>query len=97
MDDKFYLFPYTQSENSNNSLEKFILATQIKITAFQVVVDEKFHSWNSCHFSVKLLQIIRSSIEICDLYNIPVSFLHALLVYAQEAAHGALHFFMYDF
>ena len=93
----FTFFPHVQHNNINNSLEKFVLATQIKITAFQVVTDNKFHTWNQFHFSVKLMQIIKTSIKICDLYCIPISFLHALLDYAQEAAHGALHFFMIDF
>ena len=97
MDDMFYLFPHLQIKNLDNSLEKFVLATQIKITAFQVITDNKFHTWNQFHFSVKLLQIIKTSIEICDLYCIPISFLHALLDYTQEAAHGAIHFFMIDF
>ena len=97
MEDMFYLFPFNDQNKNNNFLETFILATQIKITAFKVVIDEKFHAWTFQHFYVKLLNILKSSIQICELYNIPINFLHTLLEYADFAACGLLHSYMYDF
>ena len=96
-DEMFYLFPFAHSKQNPNFLENFILSTQIKIVAFQIITDEKFTTWNFRHFVVKLLSIIKTSIEICEMYKIPILFLHALLEYAQFAACGSFNMFLYEF
>ena len=96
-DEMFYLFPFAHSKQNPNFLENFILSTQIKIVAFQIITDEKFTAWNFRHFVVKLLSIIKTSIEICEMYKIPILFLHALLEYAQFAACGSFYMFLYEF
>ena len=77
------------------SILRVVLATQIKITAFKIVTQERFSTWTNQHFYVKLLNIIKSSIQICELYGIPITYLHMLLDYAEFAALGFLHHFMF--
>ena len=93
-DDIFYLFPHKKTEDKQ-FLERVVLATQIKITAFKIVTQERFSTWTNQHFYVKLLNIIKSSIQICELYGIPITYLHMLLDYAEFAALGFLHHFMF--
>ena len=97
LDELFYLFPHLQTKNYNLSLELFVLSTQIKMTAFQVCFEDRFPTWNFNHFYVQLLKILKNSIEICELYSIPTSILHSLLDYAELAALGLLHEFIYDY
>ena len=94
MDDNFYLFPFTEKNNHKSFLESFILATQIKMTAFKIVTEERFHSWNHNHFYLRLLNILKNSIQICELYHIDIKFLHELLEYAEVAGIGLLHSYM---
>ena len=97
VDDLFYLFPFIMKKKYNLSLELFILFSQIKITAFRVITADRFSSWNFNHFYVQLLKILKTSIKICELYNIPIKILHSLLDYAERAAIGLLHAFLYDY
>ena len=97
IDDLSYLFPVIQKKKYNLSLELFILFTQIKITSFQVITEERFSTWNFNHFYVQLLKILNTSIEICEIYKIPTKLLHPLVNYAERAAFGLLHAFIYDF
>ena len=71
--------------------------TQIKITAFQAIADEKFSRWTFQHFYVRLMNILKCSIEICEQYEIKIQILYSLEDYAERAALGLLHSFMYDF
>ena len=97
LDEFFYLFPYLWTKNYKLSLELFVLFTQIKMTAFQVCLEDRFATWNFNHFYVQLLKILRKSIEICDLYSISISILHSLLEYTEFAALGLLHEYIYDY
>ena len=97
LDDLFYLFPYIQTKNYNLSLELFVLSTRIKMTAFQVCLEDRFPTWNGNHFYVQLLKILKNSIEICELYAIPTSILHTLLDYAELAGLALLHEYIYDY
>ena len=67
------------------------------MTAFQVCFEDRFPTWNNNHFYVQLLKILKKSIEISDLYSIPISILHSLLDYAELAALGLLHVYIYDY
>ena len=97
MDELFYFFSFLTRKNPILSLELFVLFTQIKMTAFQVCFEDRFSTWNFNHFYVQLLKILKNSIEICDLYSIPTSILHSLLDYAELAALGLLHEYIYDY
>ena len=97
LDELFYLFPYLQPKNYNLSLELFVLFTQIKIAAFQVCLEDRFATWNYNHFYVQLLKILKKSIEICELYSISIFILHSLSEYAELAALGLLHEYIYDY
>ena len=97
LDDLFYLFPYVQAKQYNLSLEFFVLSTQIKMSAFQVSFEDRFSTWNHNHFYVQLLKILKNSIEICDLYAIPISILHSLLEYAEKAALVLLYEYINDY
>ena len=93
----FTYFHFWHKKNHTLSQELFVLFTQIKITAFQVIIEENFSRWTFQHFYVKLLHILKCSIEICEQYNITISILHILEDYADQAALGLLHSFMHDF
>ena len=97
LEDLFYLFPFIQQKHYFLSLEFFVLSTQIKMSAFQVVLEERFSTWNHYHFYVQLLKIIKNSIEICELYAIPIATLHSLLDYADRAALGLLWEYIKDY
>ena len=97
LDEFFYLFPYLQKKKYRLSLELFVLFTQIKMTAFQVCLEDRFATWNFNHFYVQLLKILKKSIEICVLYSISISILNSLLDYAELAALGLLHEYIYDY
>ena len=97
LDDLFYLFPFVKKKSYNLSLELFVLFTQLKITAFQVATDERFATWNHNHFYVRLISILKLSIEICEMYDNSISVLYLLLEYAEKAALGLLHTYMYDY
>ena len=97
LDELYYLFPFIQKNNYNLSLELFVLFTQIKITAFQVATEERFVNWNHNHFYVRLLSILKISSEICEMYGIPIRILYPLLEYAEKAAIGLLHSYIYDY
>ena len=97
LDELYYLFPFIQKNNYNLSLELFVLSTQIKITAFQVATEERFANWNHNHFYVRLLSILKISSEICEMYEIPIRVLYSLIEYAEKAAIGLLHSYIYDY
>ena len=97
LDDLFYLFPFVQAKQYYLSLEFFVLSTQIKMSAFQVCLEDRFSTWNHNHFYVQLLKILKNSIEICELYSIPISTLHLLLDYAELAALGLLWEYITDY
>ena len=97
LDDLFYLFPFVQQKQYFLSLEFFVLSTQIKMSAFQVFLEDRFSTWNHNHFYVQLLKILKNSIEICDLYSIPIAILHSLLDYAERAALGLLWEYLTDY
>ena len=97
LDEKFYLFPFLTQKNYTLSQELFVLFTQIKITAFQVITEENFSRWKVPHFYVKLINILKCSIEICEQYSIKITLLHILEDYADRAALGLLHSFIHDF
>ena len=96
LDDMFYLFPQ-QDRKHKSFLEMFVLATQIKIAAFGYVIDEKFHKWSYQHFFVKYISILKTSILICELYDIPIKLLHALKSYGEENGCGIICQYMHDF
>ena len=97
LDDLYYLFPFVHKKNYKLSLELFVLFTQLKITAFQVATDERFATWNHNHFYVRLISILKLSIEICEMYDISISVLYLLLDYAEKAAIGLLHSYIYNY
>ena len=97
LDDLFYLFPFTQAKQYHLSLEFFVLSTQIKMSAFQVCLEDRFSTWNHNHFYVQLLKILKNSIKICELYSIPISILHSLLDYTELAALGLLWEYLNDY
>ena len=69
----------------------------MKITAFQVATEERFVTWNHNHFYVCLISILKLSIEICEMYDNSISVLYLLLDYAEKAAIGLLHSYIYDY
>ena len=83
--DEFFLFPHF-SNKIENFLEKSVFAIQIKIMAFRIVKETRFGNWTHQHFYVKLLSIIKTSIDVCDLYKISNIQLKRLLDYAEENA-----------
>ena len=76
------------------SQELFVLFTQIKITAFQVITEENFSKWTFQHFYVKLINILKCSIDICEQCDIKITLLHTLEDFADRAALGLLHSFI---
>ena len=49
------------------------------------------------HFYVRLISILKLSIEICEMYDISISVLYPLLEYAEKAAIGLLHSYIDDY
>ena len=96
MDDMFYLFPQ-QNRKTKSFLEMFVLSTQIKMAAFKHVVNERFYKWSFQHFLVKYLSILKTSILICELYDIPIKFLYILQTYGEENGCGIMCQYMHDF
>ena len=97
LDELFYLFPYVQQKQYDFSLELFVFFTQIKITAFKVASEDRFENWNHNHFFVRLLSILKTSIEICELYDIRIRMLHSLLDYVENYALVLIHDFIRDY
>ena len=90
--DRFYLFPYY--DVNQPSYEIFIFSTNLKIAALQASIHDRFANWSHFHFYARYLSVIKLSIEICNLYNIRMSFLNELLEDAELSALGLINQFM---